>query len=181
MSHRFPKNQIAICFEKHFNHFGFKKTSVDEVAKELKISKKTIYQFFSTKEEILYYIVNKIAYDYCQYMEDKLAGILAYHEKLSILLKMILSESRKWLTLKDNFEYKFKSDLVALALPDAYNELLRKILAQGVEAGEFSEIPLEITIRFIDGLITESMKILNASAKINVADDLVQAVFKLLQ
>ena len=44
------RERIADVFKKHFTYFGFKKTSVDEVAKELKISKKTIYQFFSSKE-----------------------------------------------------------------------------------------------------------------------------------
>ncbi|MGD9101586.1 MAG: TetR/AcrR family transcriptional regulator, partial [Anaerolineae bacterium] len=58
------KEQIADAFQKHFNHFGYKKTSVGDIARELKISKKTIYQHFSTKEEIFYYVVSRIARQY---------------------------------------------------------------------------------------------------------------------
>ena len=153
---------------------------MDDVAKELKISKKTIYQFFHTKEEIFYYISRRIASEYRLYMEQKLADIPTFQEKLTALLKMIIAESKKWLALKDNLEYKFKTDMVSLALPDAYNELLKKLIVQGIESGEFGEIPVDITVRFIDGLIGESLKILYASPKINVEDDLIRAVFKLV-
>lgn len=36
-----------------FKHYGYKKTSVDEIAGKLHISKKTIYELFSSKEELL--------------------------------------------------------------------------------------------------------------------------------
>lgn len=109
-----------------------------------------------------------------------MADIASWPERLSVLLKMICSENKKWFTLKTDLEYKFQSDIIALALPDAYNELLKKIITRGMETGEFSEVPIDITLRFINGLITESMKILRASPKINVEDDLIQAVFKLI-
>jgi AcrR family transcriptional regulator len=174
------KDQLADCFEKHFNHFGFKKTSVDDVAKELKISKKTIYQFFTTKEEIFQYIVGRIAREYCLEIEHKLANIVSYHEKLSTLLKMIFSESRKWFINNDAFEVKHKYEIAVLAFQEAYRELIRQIIMNGNEAKEFNEVPVDITMRFINGLISESMKILYASPKINVEDDLIRAVFKLI-
>jgi AcrR family transcriptional regulator len=36
-----------------FNHKGYQSVSMDEIAKELRISKKTIYLHFSSKEELL--------------------------------------------------------------------------------------------------------------------------------
>jgi AcrR family transcriptional regulator len=174
------KDQLADCFEKHFNHFGFKKTSVDEVSKELKISKKTIYQFFNSKEEIFQYIVSRIARDYSLEIEQKLTGIMSYHEKLSTLLRMIFSESRKWFINNDAFAVKHQSEIAVLAFQEAYLELIRKIIIVGNESKEFNEVPIDITMRFINGLIAESMKILYASPKINVEDDLTRAVFKLV-
>ena len=56
------KQAIADAFKKHFQHFGFKKTSMDDISNELHVSKKTIYQYFSTKEEIFYYVVSQIAH-----------------------------------------------------------------------------------------------------------------------
>jgi AcrR family transcriptional regulator len=42
----------AVALER-FKRFGYGKTSVDEIASKLRISKKTIYEIFSSKEEIL--------------------------------------------------------------------------------------------------------------------------------
>jgi TetR/AcrR family transcriptional repressor of mexJK operon len=175
------KDRIADCFEKHFSHFGFKKTSVDEVAGELRVSKKTIYQYFATKEEIYYFIIGKIARGFSNDLEAKLTGIPAYQEKLSALLKMICSETRCWLKSKPSLEFKYQDDLELQAFQAAYTQLIRKLINDGNEAGEFAKIPVDITARFINGLISESIKVLSASPKINVEDDLIQAVFKLLR
>ncbi len=172
---------IADCFEKHFDHYGFKKTSVDEVAKELRISKKTIYQYFNTKEEIYYFIIGKIARGFCTDIEGKLAEISTYREKLQLLLRMIFTETRNWLKIKDNIEFKSGHELDLLAFQNAYTELIRKFIMEGNARQEFTGIPVDITARFINGLISESMKILYASPKINVEDDLVAAAGKLLR
>ncbi len=172
------KDQIAACFEKHFYHFGFKKTSVDDVAGELHISKKTIYQYFSSKEEVLYFIIGKIANGFINDMEEKLQDSSSYQEKLTKLLKMVFSETRYW--LKSTTEFNYKDDLEWRAFQDAYSQLIRKFIAAGSEINEFAKIPVDITARFINGLISESLKILSATPKINVEDDLIQAVIKLL-
>ena len=70
------KEEIATSFQKHFEHFGYKKTSVDDIARELKISKKTIYQHFNTKEEIFYYIVSRVARQYMNRMATDLNGLM---------------------------------------------------------------------------------------------------------
>ena len=76
------KDQIADSFQKRFNYFGLKKTSVDEVAKELHISKKTIYQNFSTKEEVFYYVVSRVARQYRVSMEKDIEAYSSYQKKL---------------------------------------------------------------------------------------------------
>lgn len=49
---------LAFSFEKFFKD-GFYKTSMDQVAGELRISKKTIYKYFSTKDELINEIVER--------------------------------------------------------------------------------------------------------------------------
>jgi AcrR family transcriptional regulator len=46
------KNDILDAARKRFDRFGFKKTTLDEIAGDLKISKKTIYEHFSDKEDL---------------------------------------------------------------------------------------------------------------------------------
>ncbi len=55
------EQQIIKAARKLFHQFGFKKVSMDEIAKEANVTKKTIYTYFSSKEELLkYFIVEEI-------------------------------------------------------------------------------------------------------------------------
>jgi AcrR family transcriptional regulator len=47
------RTQILNLAKKRFERFGFNKTTVDEIAKDSSISKRTLYQEFENKEKIL--------------------------------------------------------------------------------------------------------------------------------
>jgi AcrR family transcriptional regulator len=175
------KETIANSFQKYFNHFGFKKTSVDDVARELKISKKTIYQHFSSKEEIFYYIVSRIARQYRRKMERELEAYPTYRERIEQLVQMVFTESRKWLKENDAFEFKYKYEIATLAFQDTYAELIAELVQGGMEAGEFSVSQVSLTGRFIHGIISESMDLLQSDLELNVEDETLHAIFKLLQ
>lgn len=174
------KEEIANSFQKHFEHYGYKKTSVDDIARELKISKKTIYQHFSTKEEIFYYIVSKVAQQYMNRMAANLQELLTAKEKLDQLVRMIFAESRKWLKENDAFEFRYKYDIAGLAFQDAYNDLLAELIRAGVAAGEFRESPVDLTVCFINGIISESMKVLSANPELVVEEEVIAAINRLL-
>jgi len=175
------KEEIADTFQKHFNHFGYKKTSVDEIAKEIKLSKKTIYQHFSSKEEIFYYVVYRIADQFRHKMEIKLDKFPAYPNKLAELIRLIFAESRKWLKHKnDPFEFRYKYEISEMAFRDAYEELFKAIIREGVEQGKFSPVQVDLTVRFIQGIIGESMKLLSVNPELTVEDDTIKAVLKIV-
>jgi len=175
------KEQIADVFQKHFNHHGFKKTSVDEIAQELKISKKTIYKHFSSKEKIFYFIISKVAKKFSKDMEKKLSPFPTYIEKINQLTIMIFAETRKWLKEgNDAFEFKYKYEIAQLAFQDAYNEVFKRILQKGIESGEFNISNIEIIVRFINGIISESMKIITSNPELEVESDVISSVGKLI-
>ena len=53
------KEQIIEAARNLFHQFGFKKVSMDEIAKEAGVTKKTIYMYFSSKEELLKYFIQE--------------------------------------------------------------------------------------------------------------------------
>ena len=53
------EEQIIEAARKLFYQFGFKKVSMDEIAKEANVTKKTIYMYFSSKEELLKYFIEE--------------------------------------------------------------------------------------------------------------------------
>jgi len=175
------KQAIADAFKKHFQHFGFKKTSMDDISNELHVSKKTIYQYFSTKEEIFYYVVSQIAHQYLKSMESDLKQFPAYREKLTHLIQMIFGEAKKWLKQNDAFEFRYKYEIAELAFKDAYSELMKQLLQQGIEAGEFSPVPVDLTVRMMQGMISESMRLATANPDLAVEEHLTGAILKLVQ
>jgi AcrR family transcriptional regulator len=175
------KQAIADTFQKHFQHFGFKKTSVDDISDELHISKKTIYQYFSTKEEIFYYVVHQIAHQYLKRMERELAQFPTNREKLAQLIPMVFSEAKKWLKENDAFEFRYKYEIAELAFKDAYSELMKQLLQQGIETGEFASAPIDLTVRMMQGMISESMRLVSANPDLAVEEHLTSAILKLVQ
>ena len=53
------RDQVIEAARKLFHQFGFKKVSMDEIAKEAGVTKKTIYMYFSSKEELLKYFIQE--------------------------------------------------------------------------------------------------------------------------
>lgn len=176
------KEQIADVFKKHVTHFGYKKTSVDEIAKELKISKKTIYKFFSTKEKIFYYVIGKIAKQLCKKMEKDISKFDTQTEKITQLVTIIFLETKKWLNKgNDAFEFKFKFEIAELSFKEAYNELFLKLIIKGIESKEFEIDDPKLIISFINGIFSESMKLVSVNPDINIEKDVIAAILKLLK
>lgn len=176
------KDEIAEVFKKHVTHFGYKKTSVDEIARELKISKKTIYKFFNTKEKIYYYIISKVAKQLCKKMEKDLTKLKTEEEKVDQLITIIFTETKKWLKDgNDAFEFKYKYEIAELSFKEAYNELFKKLIANGIENNEFSNVNPELVILFINGIFSESMKLVSVNPDLNIEDGVKIAIFKLLK
>lgn len=175
------KEAIADAFKRRFNHFGFKKTSVDDISAELHISKKTIYQYFSTKEEIFYYVIKQVARQYLRKMEGDLAALSSAKDKLAQLIRLVFAEARPWLRENDAFEFRYKYEISELAFKDAYSELLGRLLQEGIDAKEFAPAPIELTVRLIQGMISESMRLVTSNPELDVEEHLSGAVLKLVQ
>jgi AcrR family transcriptional regulator len=51
------RKKVIITAGQIFSHYGFKKTTMDEIAKALKMGKSSIYYYFQSKEEIFEAVV----------------------------------------------------------------------------------------------------------------------------
>ena len=51
--------QIILAAKELFTKYGFKKVSMDEIASEAKVTKKTVYSYFQSKEELLKYCIKE--------------------------------------------------------------------------------------------------------------------------
>jgi hypothetical protein len=145
---------------KYFSE-GFYKTSMDILASEMQISKKTIYKYFATKNQL----VEAVVQDTMKYMGSKIDEIVNSDQNavlkilalLDFLSKSILRASEKWMVdIKEHRPGlwstidKFRSKKMMV--------ILSKIIEQGKSEGYIENKPNEIIITV---LITSIRAIIN--------------------
>lgn len=111
--------QILNAAKKLFTNYGFKKVSMDEIASEVGVTKKTVYTYFSSKEELLKYCIKEELQnmrkiienveskklDFMETVHQVIYNLLKYKKNCKFL-KMLFKESEilKNEQLKDNLK-----------------------------------------------------------------------------
>jgi AcrR family transcriptional regulator len=90
------KDRILTRAEEMFLRFGYSKVTMDEIAAHLGMSKKTLYKFFPSKEELVREIIYKMKCDVQDYVDALLANDeMDFVEKLKRLMNLIGNQSSK--------------------------------------------------------------------------------------
>jgi AcrR family transcriptional regulator len=146
-------NRIRILKTAHhlFNSRGYRSVTVQDLASELGMSKKTIYQYFSGKEEIASAVVditiNKIA-------EIKNKSELDQLNPLLTLKEILLNTEPESVKLKPLFLMDIQKYLPELA--DKYNEfrnegkkLIERLLKRSQDTELIKDIPINLVIEIL--------------------------------
>lgn len=130
------RDRILSAVAQLINRYGLKKFTVDEVATTLHISKKTIYQYFSGKDEMIHeYFIANLESDK-QNMDKAMNEAEGFRNKLYALVHterryglpiFVMSEAKQfypeeWGEIKALRKYKL----------DALNELLNSAKKEGI-------------------------------------------------
>jgi hypothetical protein len=59
------KDRVVAVADELFKKYGIKSVSVDDIAKELSISKRTLYQHFQTKDDLVMAVVEMVMNNHC--------------------------------------------------------------------------------------------------------------------
>src|SRR4030043_1237910 len=84
------RTQILTCAKKKFERFGFNKTTVDEIAKDANISKRTLYQEFENKAKILEELFMFEALSVRKAILNQINKIVDPTEKLQTFIRLAL-------------------------------------------------------------------------------------------
>ena len=177
------KDEIAQLFWRHVEHYGFAKTSVGDVARELGISKTTVYQYFSGKDEILRYVVLNAAKREADRIENEYRGLPTYWDRFERLVReVVLQSTRDWLDRYQETKAKHQLEFGARVYGEVYDTLVQRWAAEGAEAGEFHLIAGDVllTARFVGSVLQGAIKMTRADREWQIDDAVVEAVHKLL-
>ena len=105
------EEQIINAARELFKNYGFKKVSMDEIARKAGVTKRTVYKYFASKQDLLKYFINeelinmkkiiedteKRNSDFFECVHECIFRLLQYNHKRKFL-KVILEEAE---VLKD--------------------------------------------------------------------------------
>ncbi|WP_028545771.1 TetR/AcrR family transcriptional regulator [Paenibacillus taiwanensis] len=137
------RRQIVEAATQSFALFGYKATTMDQVAKIAKVGKGTIYTFFTNKEELFDEILMQVIHEMKDIADGEIHEDSSFFDNLYRVLDRALEfRSRHELALKLSQELRdFGTPMAKEALNRIEGELLRYVERQLLMAMDKGEIP----------------------------------------
>ncbi len=156
------KEQIAEVFEKHLSRYGYGKTTLDEVAREMHISKKTIYAHFDSKRDIYAYLVDGMAAREKMKLAATVATLPTYAARIEAVMKYVLDSGRAHINQTSETEWVQELEIAGDAFRQANGDLIRELLQAGMDAGEFPRGDASLVEKMCAAMIVEYLIIVNS-------------------
>ena len=116
------KEEIIRAASKRFSRHGFNKTTLEEIARDVRIGKPTIYHYFSSKDELFY---SSVIFQSTQFIEDIKA--IFNNQDLPVGARLL-----EYFAYKEtiNHRYKLLYDLMLTLFDDDSLEKEKEILQE---------------------------------------------------
>jgi AcrR family transcriptional regulator len=151
------KDEIALSFMGLATRYGFKRTAVEDVAKALRISKKTIYEYFPSKDALLEYALELAALDQRRRVESLLTEATALGRALQVT-RIALADAREGFARNPGAELVDPPEIQTRVNDRVYGPMVRDLLEEGVAAGQFRVADVELTSRFVQAIGMEAVR-----------------------
>lgn len=141
-SHDEMREAIVKVATQIFSRFGFKKTSMDDIAKGLRMGKSSIYYYFRGKEEIFRAVVDQEA----EILKEKVEIILSSADDTVSKLRSYVKLRMDLVKHLANYTEILKNDdLMNMEITEKFRKkydeeeisIIRQILEEGVQKGTF--------------------------------------------
>ena len=172
------KDEIALTFMGLAVRYGFKRTAVEDVAKALRISKKTIYEHFASKEAVFEHALELAALEQRRRVESLLTERTALGRALEIT-RVALADARAGFAQHPGLEL-VDAELQAQVNDRVYGPMVRDLLEQGVAAGEFEVVDIDLTSRFVQAVGMVAVRQLHDDPASRPEEATVEAIRRLI-
>lgn len=149
-SHEGMRENIVSAATKIFSRYGFKKTSMEDIARALRMGKSSIYYYFKGKEEIFQAVVDKEANLLRVKVKEILESGLPVPEKLRSYVKMRMDLIKQ---LSNYMETLKNDDLMNLELTEKFRKkyddeeitIVKQMLEEGINRNEIKVKDLDLS------------------------------------
>lgn len=148
MSNNKTKTQFILAAGKIFNQYGFKKTTMDDIAFAAGKGKSSLYYYFKNKEQVFEAVVEYEAEQLKTEIYTAINGAANPTEKLRMYIqarmKRFVSRGNLYTALTDNFLITFTFiEKIRNRHRKWELETLQKILRNGIDLKEFKPMNIE--------------------------------------
>jgi AcrR family transcriptional regulator len=152
------REQLVQSARQVFARYGFKKTALDDIAREARKGKSTIYYYFKSKDEIFKAVIDAEAGIRTKSIDDQIAQI----EDTQLKLKTYIYVRMRTLKMVGNYYEAIKNDLLdnlyfinTLRTDhfDAEVDRIKTMLIEGIDKGTFTIQNPELTAKTIVTLL----------------------------
>ena len=137
-----PKERILLKSHELFNRYGIRSVSMDDIARHLGVSKKTIYQYFADKDEVVESVAKghmlrqkeqfeRIAMESKNAVEEMVKISFCLKENMRNINPSVLFDMQKYHQSSWNEWLKFKHKFI--------RENIIRSMKQGIEEGFFRD------------------------------------------
>ena len=144
--------RILVSAERLFRHYGYSKTTVADIARDLGMSPANIYRFFESKNEILQALCSRMLGTGHELALQIAALPLSAEERLR---RYVETEHR--LTVETMMDAQKVHEMVVVAIEqnwdvidrhiDRLTDVVQKIIEDGIAAGEFPQQDARVAAR----------------------------------
>lgn len=174
------KEQIADTFARHVERFGYGKASVEDVSAELGISKRTVYQHFSSKRDIYAYVVDRIGDQEAARLRAALEGVRGHREKMERFLRLVVGGMRAHIQETSKADWMQEFEVAYDAMARAYGSIGVELVESGAAAGEFEFADGQLANGLIGSMVTYYGTLVRDDTGYDADDQVIAAIMRML-
>ncbi|MBW6501813.1 MAG: TetR/AcrR family transcriptional regulator [Bacteroidales bacterium] len=177
------KKKVIITAGQIFSRFGFRKTTMDEIASELKMGKSSIYYYFDSKEKIfeavIRYEANTLRNELTKAIKevdspvDKMKNYVFVRmksfEKLANYYNAIFDKNLDHFDFIENVRSKYDREELAMLRLLLYHGKRRKVFK--VDNSEYTALAIQTTLKGLEVPLFWKKKEVNIEKRLNAILD----------
>ncbi len=172
------RQRIAETFARHVDDHGYVKTNLDDVARELRISKKTIYVHFDGKRDIYAQVVARQAQQMKAQLAASVAPLPTYAARVRATVQSLLDVARAHIEKTGEDEWLREYEVAADAYRKASGDLLRELVQGGMDAGEYPAGDASLVEKLIAAMIVEYLLLVNAEPSYDRDEEVLERIVR---
>lgn len=173
------KEEIAVEFRKLVLRHGYRRAAVEDVAHSLRISKKTIYDFFASKEDLYRCAVELWALEQRRRVESMLTETTALG-RIVQAASLAFADARLGFESNPYQDSTEPAEILADVNAQVFGPMIRDLLVQGNASGELRVVDPGMTASFVVAIGTEAVRMLGEDPASDPEEAALEAIRRLV-